>query len=259
MNRSYGQYCPLALAVEMLGERWTLLIVSRLFDGCSQFNEIHRSVPKISPSLLSKRLDELVAAGILERVPATPQAPAHYALTDAGRELEPIIVQLAVWGHQWARDMVDADLDPEFLLWSMSTRLDTAAMPPGRTVIEFEFTGTTTDFRGYWLVHDRGNVDMCLKDPGFEVTLHVKAELRRFIETWRGFRDFRTEIRAGHIEVVGPSRLARQLPTWLMLSGFAGLPRKRPGTEQRMAARRMPPDARPRRGRGRAEARATTG
>ncbi|MEZ5284872.1 MAG: helix-turn-helix domain-containing protein [Vicinamibacterales bacterium] len=254
MSRSYGQYCPLALAVEMLGERWTLLIVSRLFDGCTQFNEIHRSVPRISPSLLSKRLGELVSAGILARIPATPKTPAHYALTDAGRDLEPIIMQLAVWGQHWARDMVDDDLDPEFLLWSMHTRLNTAAMPPGRTVIEFEFTDPGADVRGFWLVHEAGAVDMCLKHPGFDVDVRIRADLRRFIETWRGFRPLAAEIRDGHIDIAGPRRLVRQLPAWLMLSAFSAFPRRRDGREQRLAAtrRRPAPDRTPHAGTGHA-------
>lgn len=250
MPRSYGQYCPLALAVEMLGERWTLLIVSRLIDGCSQFNEIHRGVPRISPSLLSKRLDELVRAGLAERVAAGRGRPAHYALTAAGRELEPIIMQLAVWGQRWARDMVDDDYDPAFLLWSMHTRLNVAAMPPGRTVIAFEFSGAPADFEGFWLVHDRGAVDMCLKDPGFEVDVTVRANLHRFIETWRGFRDLATEIRTGQIDIAGPSRLVRQLPAWLMLSSLAGYERKRRGPEQRLAADRRGPAVPERRRRG---------
>ncbi len=238
MRRGYGQYCPLALAVEMLGERWTLLIVSRLLDGCSQFNDIHRGVPRISPSLLSARLDQLVRGGLVERVAAKARSPARYALTAAGRGLEPIVEQLAVWGQHWARDMVDDDLDPAFLLWSMHQRLDTTRMPPGRTVIEFEFDGAPPDFRGFWLVSEDGDVDMCLKDPGFRIDLKVVANLRRFIEAWRGFRDLTTEIRAGHVQIAGARHLARQLPDWLMLSSLADHPRKRSGPEQRQAARR---------------------
>lgn len=246
MRRGYGQYCPLALAVETVGERWTLLIVSRLIDGCSQFNQIHRGVPRISPSLLSKRLDELTRAGLVERVAATATEPAHYALTVAGRSLEPIIMQLAVWGQHWARDMVDADYDPAFLLWSMHTRLNTARMPPGRTVIEFLFSGAPADFRGFWLVYHDGEVDMCLKDPGFDVDLKVMADLRRFIETWRGFRDLQAEMQAGQVRVVGEPRLVRQFPDWLLLSSLAVHPRKRRGREQRLAARRGTTSDRPR-------------
>lgn len=237
MKRGYGQYCPLALATELLCERWTLLVVSRLVDGCTQFNQIHRGVPRISPSLLSKRLDQLIDAGLAVHRPATKSKPPRYALTQAGRELEPIIDQLAIWGQRWARDMTNDDLDPAFLLWSMHSRLDTARMPSGRTVIEFEFSGAPSDCRRFWLVNDDGVVDMCLRNPGFDVDLKVMSDLRQFVEAWRGFRDLKVEIRAGRIRLQGPGRLARQFPDWLRLSGLAPFPRKQSGREKRLAAR----------------------
>lgn len=235
MTRGYGQYCPLALAAELLCERWTLLVVSRLVDGCTQFNEIHRGVPRISPSLLSKRLEQLVDAGLVDHLAATTTQSARYALTPAGDALEPIIDQLAVWGQSWARDMTCDDLDPAFLLWSMHQRLDTSSMPDGRTVIEFEFSGAPKDLRRFWLVNNDGNVDMCLKPPGFDIDLKVLSDLRLFVEAWRGFRDLKAEIRMSHIRLLGPTRLTRQFPNWLMLSALAEHPRERRGREQRMA------------------------
>lgn len=234
MSRGYGQYCPLALAAELLCERWTVLIVSRLIDGCSQFNAIHRGVPRISPSLLSQRLTQLERAGIVVR--KANGSATRYALTDAGRALEPIIEHLAVWGQEWGRDMRDEDLDPAFLLWSMHTRLDTARMPAGRTVIQFEFSGVPRDCRRFWLVNTDGSVEMCLKDPGYEVTLVVKADLRRFVEAWRGIRDLRAEIRGNRIRVLGPASLCRQFPDWLRLSSLAAYPRRRRGRETRLAS-----------------------
>lgn len=236
MKRGYGQYCPLALAAELLCERWTLLVVSRLLDGCTQFNQIHRGVPRISPSLLSKRLEQLVDAGLAERLAATATQPARYGVTPAGKALEPIIDQLAVWGQSWARDMTRDDLDPAFLVWSMHLRMDASRMPDGRTVIEFEFTGAPRDLRRFWLVNNDGVVEMCLKPPGFEVDLKVMSDLRVFVEAWRGIRDMKAEIRRGRICLLGPPRLARLFPNWLMLSALAIHPRKRRGREQRRAA-----------------------
>jgi DNA-binding HxlR family transcriptional regulator len=236
MPRGYGQYCPLALAVEVLGERWTMLVVSRLLDGCRRFNEIHRGVPRISATLLAQRLGQLEHAGIVERR-LVPRGRGHeYLLTEAGRELEPIVMDLAVWGQRWARDMVTDDLDPGFLAWSMHQRLNTDAMPPGRTVIEFEFTGTPSAVRRYWLVNTDGVVEMCLKHPGFEVDLKVMSDLRRFVEAWRGFRSLRQEIAAGAIRLVGPSSLKRAFPNWLRLSSLAPYPRCRSGAERALTA-----------------------
>ena len=160
MAHQYGQYCPLALAVELLCERWTLLVVSRLIDGCTQFNEIHRGVPRISPSLLSRRLSQLERAGLVKRGPAKKGLPRSCTLTPAGQELSPIIDALAVWGQRWSRDMNADDLDIAFLAWSMHRNIDGARMPPGRTVIEFQFRNAPPDGRRFWLVHDNGATDM---------------------------------------------------------------------------------------------------
>ncbi len=240
MKRGYGQYCPLALAAELLCERWTLLVISRLIDGCTQFNEIHRGVPRISPSLLSQRLAELERAGLVVREPAARGKVRRYAVTAAGRELEPIIMHVAAWGQRWSRDMTHDDLDPGFLAWSMHRRIDTARMPPGRTVIELEFTGASKDCRRFWLVHLDGKVEMCLKEPGFEVDLRVQSDIRVFVEAWRGIRDLRAEIAAGRIRVLGPPRLCRQFPGWLQLSQLAPFQRKRPGRELRLARAATP-------------------
>jgi DNA-binding HxlR family transcriptional regulator len=239
MRRGYGQYCPLALAVELLCERWTLLVVSRLIDGCSHFNAIQRGVPRITPSMLSQRLRQLEHAGIVSKAPAIRGIRA-YTLTEAGRELAPIIDNLAIWGQRWARDMKTDDLDPAFLAWSMHTRLDTTSMPPGRVVLAFEFTGAPRDCWRFWLVKEDGAVDMCLKDPGYEVHVRVRADLRLFVEAWRGFRDLRTEIQANRVQVTGARALAKKLPQWLRLSGLAPYPRQRPGHEMRLAQNARP-------------------
>jgi DNA-binding HxlR family transcriptional regulator len=237
MPRGYGQYCPLALAVELLCERWTLLIVSRLIDGCAQFSDIQRGLPRISPSLLSQRLDQLERSGVVRRRPAR----SGYALTPAGRDLEAIVDKLAVWGQLWGRDMVDDDLDPAFLVWSMHTRLDAARMPPGRTLVEIELCAATGDPHRFWLLSRDGAAEMCLKHPGYPVDLHVAADLRLFVEAWRGIRDLRREIQARRIRLVGPPALRRQFPDWLKLSALAPFPRRRPGRELRLTRARVLP------------------
>lgn len=238
MSKGYGQHCPFSLAVELLCQRWTLLVVSRLLYGFSRFNDIHRGVPRMSPSLLSKRLSELERAGLVETREAEGGRGREYQLTEAGRDLEPIVDSLAVWGQHWARDMVDDDLDPAFLVWSMHLRMDTEAMPPGRTVIEFEFTGAPPDCRCFWLINRDGEVEMCLKDPELDVDLVVKSDLRLFTEAWRGVRDLRSEIAAGRIELHGPRELREAFPSWLRLHVLAGHERRRPGRERRLALRK---------------------
>ncbi len=235
MAKGYGQYCPLSLAAELLCQRWTVLVVSRLLDGCCRFNEIARGVPRMSPTLLSRRLTELEQAGIIETRARGDKTGREYLLTEAGRELEPLIEGLAIWGQHWARNMTDDDLDPAFLVWSMHLRINTDTMPPGQTVIEFQFAGAPTDCRRFWLIHRSDAVEMCLKDPQLDVDLLVSADLRVFVEAWRGFRDFRQEIRAGRITVQGPEDLRQKFPDWLRLSALAPYPRKFPGPERHLA------------------------
>ena len=232
----YGQYCPLALAAELLCRRWTILVISRLIDGCRTFNEIHQGVPRISPSLLSTRLSELEHAGIVRRTKAGNSNRYRYEPTAAASDLADLIDKMAIWGQRWSRDMNIDDLDPAFLAWSMSLRTDTDAMPPGRTVIEFEFSGTPTEFRRFWLVNNDGKIDMCLKHPGYETDLHVKSDIRLFVEAWRGFRDLRREIRSGKIRVTGPRQLVSSFPDWLLLSTLAPYQRCADGRESRLYA-----------------------
>lgn len=232
----YGQYCPLSLASELLCQRWTVLVLSRVMEGCTRFNAIQRGVPRMSPSLLSRRLEDLERAGILATKRAANGPWREYFLTQAGEELRPLVYSMAVWGQRWAREMSLEDLDPAFLVWSMHTRVDGSVMPPGRTVIEFSFSGAPADVRQFWLVTEDGEAEMCLKDPGFDVDLRVTSDIRVFIEAWRGFRDLRSEIRAGRIRLSGPRDLRQRFPRWLRLHVLAEVPRVRPGRERRLSA-----------------------
>lgn len=237
MARGYGQYCPLALATEVLAQRWTILIISRLLGGCRQFNAIHHGVPRVSPSLLSQRLTELEEAGIVVKSTGRGGTGPTYGLTPAGEDLAGVIEQMAVWGQHWARDMVTEDLDPAFLAWSMHTRMNVDAMPEGRVVLEFSFTGAPSDCRRFWLVKESDAVDMCLRHPGFDTDLLIRSDLRLFTEAWRGFRDVRAEIRAGRIQLEGPASMKKRFPDWLRLHVLAGVPRMRPGPEKDTASR----------------------
>ncbi len=221
MKSSYGQYCPLALAVELLSRRWTILVISRLLDGCCQFNEIHRGIPRISPSLLTQRLTELEDYGLLERRKLKGQRGYSYHLTEGGLALEHIVMDMAIWGQHYARDMNNEDLDPAFLAWSMHLRMNTEMMPDGRTVIEFLFTGVPHELDRFWIVNLDGKVEMCLKNPGYEADVFVFADILDFIEVWRGFKDIHKQIRAQKIKLRGSPDHIKAFPDWLRLSALA--------------------------------------
>jgi len=232
MASRYGQYCPVALATELLGERWTILIVLALIDGVNRFNELQRALPRISAAMLSQRLRTLEGAGVLSKNRLRGGSGHEYALTEAGRELETVVMNLGVWGQRWARDMELDDLDPRHLAWSIHLRMNTDAMPPGRTVLQFEFTGTPDDCKRFWILHTDGKVDMCIEHPGFDVDLTVRADLRRFVEAWRGIRSMRAELAAGRIRLSGRKQLRLAFPSWLLLSALADVERERSGRER---------------------------
>lgn len=226
MHQGYGQFCPVALAAEVLAERWTLLIVRELLNGSVRFNEIRRGVPRLSPTLLKQRLETLEHSGIVARNAGGDGVP-NYRLTAAGTALAPVVNTIGEWGQRWARDLEPSDLDPGALVWAIHRRLNSAAMPTGRTVIEFEFVDARPHERRFWLVHSGGEVDVCLKHPGFDTDLRVATRIRTLVEVWRGFRSIKEEIRAGGIKVSGTTSCCRAFPQWLLLSKLAHLPRER--------------------------------
>ena len=172
MPSHYGQFCPVAKAMELLDERWTLLVIRELMVGSQHFNALRRGVPRMSPALLSKRLQTLVRAGVVERWEDGNRVT--YRLTESGKELEPIVEALGRWGIRWIPELGDEDLDPHLLMWDMRRSIDTEAVPDGRTVIAFVFPECPRDCRRWWLVITGDGVDACDFDPG-----HPRAGDRR--------------------------------------------------------------------------------
>jgi DNA-binding HxlR family transcriptional regulator len=226
MQQGFGQFCPVALASEVLTQRWTLLILRELMAGSSRFNDIRRGVPRISATLLKTRLETLAKADIVERRPSPEREIHEYFLTDAGKELGVVLRQIGEWGQRWARDIRPEDLDPGWLVWNIHRRLDTKQMP-ARTVIRIEFVDAPRGQRNFWLVHDEGSVEVCLKPPGFAVDVSVRTTVRVMAEVWRGIRPLGSELRAGRIQLEGHSRLVRAFPRWLLLSVYAPIARQR--------------------------------
>jgi DNA-binding HxlR family transcriptional regulator len=219
MGASYYQFCPVAKAMELLDERWTLLIVRELLSGSERFNDVRRGVPRMSPTLLAKRLNQLVRAGVVEK-----QAE-RYVLTPAGEELRPVVEALAVWGVRWIGELGDRDLDPKLLLWDMRRNTNADAVPDGRTVVFFQFTDVPPRTRHWWFILASGDADVCDEDPGHEVSLTVTAPLRALIQIWRGDLRWDEALRSETVQVQGPETLRRGLPTWFALSPFAAVPR----------------------------------
>ena len=215
----YGQFCPVSKAAEVLCQRWTPLILREVLTGSSRFNEIRRGVPTCSPALLTKRLRELEAAGVLER----GADGTTYHPTDAGMELLPLILGLGQWGQRWARsDYGPEDLDPGLLLWDVRRYL-APGLDEVRVVVQLIFPSAPAKRRFYWVIVDTQEIDLCLTDPGHPVDVVIEANLRSLTQVWMGDVQFVDEVAAGRIVLRGPAKLTRRIPAW-----FGQHPGRRP-------------------------------
>ena len=218
--KGYGQFCPIAKASEVLGERWTNLVIRELIAGSESFNDLRRGLPLISPSLLSARLKSLERAGVVTR--RTKGKSVSYHLTESGEELKPIIMQLGVWGHRWARsDLSNEDLDPSLLMWDIHRNLDAEFFSAERTVLLFEFSDYTSKYRRWWLMIKGGDVDVCLKDPAYEVNLHIFTDLKTLTGVWMGDLSLGQTLRNKLITVTGEEHLKLGMSAWLGTNYFA--------------------------------------
>lgn len=223
---SYGQFCPVAKASELLGERWMLLILRELLLGTHRYSEFQRALSRISPSVLTKRLKQLESAGIIVRKPQRGRKGHDCFLTPAGRELAPVVEHLAVWGMRWARgQLTDDELDVEFLMWDIQRRLDMHKLPDGETVLCFVFDDLA-QFKRWWLVVDNAAVDLCTENPGKDVDLYINTTVRNMVDIWEGDTGLKAALKQGLLTTQGDRMLARSLPDWLGINPYADI---RPG------------------------------
>lgn len=223
---SYQQFCPVAMAAEVLCRRWTLLLLRELLSGSARFNALRRGLPRMSTALLAKRLRELETAGILVRSPVSAEAGVcEYHLTAAGRELRPIVETMGVWGQRWvAAEASLHHLDADLLMWDVRRRIDVSSMPERRSTIQFIFPERPARERCYWLIAEQGQeADLCTFDPGYEVDLYVRADLRTLTEIWLGHTSIARACTAGRLALTGSRQLARTFDAWFALSPFAAV------------------------------------
>jgi DNA-binding HxlR family transcriptional regulator len=223
--KGYGQFCPVAVASEIFAERWTPLILRELFSGSRRFNEIRSGMPLISRTLLAQRLHQLEDAGVIESSPLAGGRGREYRLTKAGAEFREVVERLGEWGQRHAaQQFARENLDPAMLMWAMHRRIDVSHLPAPRVVVRFEFRGVPPrclQLRTAWLVLERSGVDVCMKDPGFEVDMTVRADVGALARVWAGHLAWAEAVRAGGIKLEGTRAVVQAFPGWLQLSHFA--------------------------------------
>ena len=218
----YKQFCPVAMAAEVLCTRWTMVLMRELVAGTTRFNDLRRGVPKMSPALLSTRLKELEIAGVVERIPLKPDKGIfEYHLTSAGKDLRPVVEAMGIWGQKWVESSLSLkNLDPSLLMWDMRRNLDPSPLPSVRTVVQFLYSDLPSSKSHWWLVIEpQGEVDLCWSDPGFEINLFVTTDLRTMTAIWMGLSTIENE--QDNMELLGERQVAQSMQVWLGLSPFA--------------------------------------
>jgi len=219
----YAQFCPVAKAMEVLDERWTMLVVRELILGSRRFNDLRRGNPRMSPALLSKRLRTLEQVGVIRR--EMVGGHASYTLTQAGRELEPVVKALGAWGTRWIGELGDRDLDPRLLMWDMRRNVRVDRWPRTRTVVAFRFDDVVARLVHCWTVVSDGEVDVCDFDPGYDAVATVHTSLRTLTEIWRGDTAWERALGNSAVRIDGPTDVRRAVPSWFGQGIFAEVPR----------------------------------
>ena len=221
--KRYGQYCPVARAAEVLAERWTLLVIRELLWGNDRFNAIARGVPRMSPSLLSARLQELGRAGLVERYQLDGEP--RYRLTPAGSELMPLVEQIGIWGQRWMQQLRPDEFDPALLMLDISREatLDTARLPEGPVAVHIELSPAPDRYRHWWLVFSSAGVDACDTDPGQPVHAWLETDTVTLTGIWLGRTTWSDAARSDLLRVHGDAGVCRALPGWLGVSRFAAV------------------------------------
>jgi len=226
VNRS-GSLCPAVKAADMIGDKWTLLIMRELLLGASRYNEFQRAMPRISPSLLSKRLKQMEQDGLLIKKSMVGERATEYRLTRCGRELAPLVNYMSKWGLRWARRrMKDEDLDVGSFMWDFHRTLKTVELPDGETVFSVTFSDLPTNNK-WWLIVEKDIVDLCSDDPGKDVDLYITSTLPVLAQVWMGDSDISASREADDLTLVGAPPLLRSAEFWFPRSRYANVRPKR--------------------------------
>jgi DNA-binding HxlR family transcriptional regulator len=228
MTDSYGQFCPVAMAAEIVCTRWTPLILRELVSGSTHFNDLRRGLPRISPTLLSKRLKQLEGAGVIRRLRSSSDESVEYRLTPAGEELKAVVFDLGIWGQRWIEAQSSLkNLDPSLLMWDMRRNLDPTPIPPHRCVIQIVYPEQNPGKRTWWLIVNGRETDLCKIDPGFEVDLYISTDLRTMTAIWMGLTTVAAEVEARRLHLTGSTVIKSAMQQWLGLSPFAAEKKQR--------------------------------
>ncbi len=221
--KSYGNFCAIYKASEVIEPRWTLPILTQLWNGYSRFNDIRRAVGNISPGILSKRLAEMEKEGLVERIADRARGTVDYVRTAKAIGLEAAMNALAIWAQcNIDADVALAESDLSYMMWEYGKRVRTTFFPHRRVVMRFHFADETGPFPTYWLIAEPGTeTEMCVVVPDVDVDLYIETTKVSLNAIFLGRSTVAREIGAGRLFVTGDARLERTMNDWLPRSVYA--------------------------------------
>ena len=220
----YGQFCPIAKATEIIGDKWTLLIIRELLMGGSRFNELQRGLSLISPTILSKRLEMLTERGLVLKKKISGQKGYEYYPTESCKELLPIIHELGNWGMRWARsNLNEDDYDVELLMLYLKRSIVPEKLIGNESVIRFKFNDVDT-YSDWWLVVTGSETDLCVNDPGKDIDVYITSTVKTMADIWMGDKTYKKAIKDGDLKLIGNKILTRNITSWMHNSVFTDLP-----------------------------------
>lgn len=223
-RQGYGQFCPISRAAELLATRWTPLVVRELYFGSTRYAELRRGLPRISSALLSQRLKELEHDGIVTRQRVENGSGHVYGLTDAGIALFPILESMGRWAQTHSSDDMtrDENLDPDLLMWNIRRRVTSESIPKDKHfVVLFHFLGVPAKRSRFWLLFWDGDIEICVRDPGYDIGLMVTAHIRTLTRVWLGHLPLDSAIRKRELLLEGDRSNVQAFSRWFNLSVLA--------------------------------------
>lgn len=220
----YNQFCPIAKASEILGEKWTILIIRELLMGSTRFSSLQRGLGFISPTLLTKRLGMLEERGLLYRRRIPGQRGYEYQPTESCRELVPILTSIGNWGMRWAsNNLSETDYDVQLLMLYLERSIDPGQLPGTETVLQFHFSDIEAA-PDWWIVVSGHQIDVCTTDPGKDIDVYFNTTVMTMTDVWMEQLTYRQAIRNSQLVVTGPRALTGNISKWLQSCAFTDLP-----------------------------------
>ncbi|MFT6284409.1 MAG: DNA-binding HxlR family transcriptional regulator [Arenicella sp.] len=226
-NSSYGQYCPLAMSAQFLCNRWTLLVFREMLFGSTNFNDISRGVPRMSRTLLSKRLKELVYIGLISRNEKKATGQVDYQLTESGKALEGVVFSMATWGQEWLEtEPALENLDVGYLMWDIRRNIQHHLTLPEKFIVYFYLTDMDENHNEHWLVFEDHEVDLCHVDRGFDVDVTIQVAAETLTKVWMGWQDFDQAVEQKSLRFLGPKEYTCIAKRWLGHSTIAHIKKR---------------------------------